>query len=592
MIGRRMAWSATLAACLMGTALLGTATGAQAQPHSRPRPATRKVKVINLHAAFAARLGHAKPGEIAGIMYPRGKRSTAPGKRKAERRDGPESRTAAGGNVAGRRGSGTAAGVAESCSEPDCPLVYNGGLIQQSPHVYLLLWGPGWSSDPSQAATASYLESFYAGLGVQPEDTWSRITSQYGDGSGFPAFTGSVYEGAFQDTSTPPSGVTQAQLAAEADAFASAQSITDLNDAQVVVATQSGTCPQGFYAPGCAGGTGTYCAWHSSSNLPYTNLPYVLDAGTGCGEDFVNSGGTDDGFSIVGGHEYAESITDPFPDTGWMDTSDAISGGEVADKCAWRGEAWGGNDPAGDVTLSTGSFAMQSLWSDAADACVMSAPGADTVSVTNPGRQSGTVGNRVSLQMRGSSTGGSSLTWTASGLPTGLSIGSATGLISGTLTRHGGYDVTVTATDQAGATGSASFAWTIKAKPVAGRPITGYAGKCLDDQNGNTADGGKAEAGISTCTGSGAERWTFTGGTLKVLGKCLTDPRAGGAGTGLVITACGGARANLWTHLANGEYVLTRNGLCLTDPRSSTVNGTQAEIRGCRNLRNQRWSGP
>ena len=136
---------------------------------------------------------------------------------------------------------------------------------------------------------------------------------------------------------------------------------------------------------------------------------------------------------------------------------------------------------------------MQSLWSNAAGACVMSAPGAGTVSVTNPGRQSGTVGNRVSLQMRGSSSGGSSLTWTASGLPGGLSIGSATGLISGTLTRHGGYDVTVTATDQSGATGSASFTWTIKAKTVAGRPITGYAGKCLDDQNGNTASGGKAE---------------------------------------------------------------------------------------------------
>ncbi len=248
MIGRRMAWSAALAACLMGTALLGTATGAQAQPHSRPRPATRGVKVINLHAAFAARLGHAKPGEIAGIMYPRGKRINPPEKRKAERRGGPESRTAAGGNAAGRRGSG--AGVTESCSEPNCPLVYNGGPIQQSPHVYLLLWGPGWSSDPSQAATASYLESFYAGLGAQPEDTWSRITSQYGDGSGFPAFTGSVYEGAFQDTSTPPSGVTQSQLAAEADAFASAQSITDLQRRAGRRRDPVGYLPAGVLRPG------------------------------------------------------------------------------------------------------------------------------------------------------------------------------------------------------------------------------------------------------------------------------------------------------------------------------------------------------
>src|ERR1039457_7523909 len=34
----------------------------------------------------------------------------------------------------------------------------------------------------------------------------------------------------------------------------------------------------------------------------------------------------------------------------------------------------GGSDPYGNVTLSTGSYAMQSLWSNSASACVMSAP--------------------------------------------------------------------------------------------------------------------------------------------------------------------------------------------------------------------------
>jgi len=141
--------------------------------------------------------------------------------------------------------------------------------------------------------------------------------------------------------------------------------VTDLTNAQIIVATQSGTCPAGFYAPSCNGGSGYYCAWHSNSNEPYTNLPYVLDAGGGCGEGFVNAGGTHDGFSIVGGHEYAETITDPFPFSGWADFNDS-SGGEIGDKCAWQA-------PNGDVALSTGSFAMQSLWSNSApNACVMS----------------------------------------------------------------------------------------------------------------------------------------------------------------------------------------------------------------------------
>jgi hypothetical protein len=186
--------------------------------------------------------------------------------------------------------------------------------------------------------------------------------TQYGDSSGTPSFNGSVYEGAWQDTSTPPTDATQAQLAAEADAFTSTEGIADRTDAQIIVATQSGICPAYFYAPTCNGGTGSYCAWHSSSNEPYTALPYLLDAGGSCGENYL--GGIHDGFSIIGGHEYGETITDPFPVSGWWDPNDPY-GGEIGDKCAWR-------TPDGDVSLSTGSFAMQSLWSNSANACVMS----------------------------------------------------------------------------------------------------------------------------------------------------------------------------------------------------------------------------
>ena len=183
--------------------------------------------------------------------------------------------------------------------------------------------------------------------------------------------------GAFQDTSTPPFGVNQGQLAAEADAFASAHGVTDTTNSQIVVATQSGTCPQGFYSPSCSGGSGNYCAWHSNSNEPYTNLPYILDAGGGCGANIVQN--QYDGFSIVGGHEYAETVTDPFPVSGWWDGSDPF-GGEIGDKCAWRDPVTGNID-IGTVTLSTGTFAVQPLYSNNAlanggDGCVMKPIGA------------------------------------------------------------------------------------------------------------------------------------------------------------------------------------------------------------------------
>ncbi len=84
------------------------------------------------------------------------------------------------------------------------------------------------------------------------------------------------------------------------------------------------------------------------------------------------------------------------------------------------------------------------------------------MTVTNPGSQTATVGTSVSLQIHASdSASGQTLTYSATGLPAGLSINSSSGLISGTPTTAGTSSVTVTAKDTTGASGSASFSWTI-----------------------------------------------------------------------------------------------------------------------------------
>jgi len=86
----------------------------------------------------------------------------------------------------------------------------------------------------------------------------------------------------------------------------------------------------------------------------------------------------------------------------------------------------------------------------------------NTVTVTNPGAQTGTVGTASSLQIKATdSASGQTLTYSATGLPAGLSISSTTGLITGKPTTAATYSVTVTAKDTTGATGSASFTWTI-----------------------------------------------------------------------------------------------------------------------------------
>ncbi|WP_412539625.1 M4 family metallopeptidase [Longispora sp. K20-0274] len=127
-------------------------------------------------------------------------------------------------------------------------------------------------------------------------------------------------------------------------------------------------------------------------------------------------------------------------------------------------------------------------------ACATGGTGTNTVTVTNPGNKTGTVGTAASLQISATdSASGATLTYSATGLPTGLSIASTTGLISGTPSAAGTYNVVVTVKDQTNASGTASFTWT----------ISGTGGSCTAAQV--VANGGFE---------SGAASWTASSGVI------------------------------------------------------------------------------
>jgi hypothetical protein len=257
-------------------------------------------------------------------------------------------------------------------------LYYHGGAVETAPKIYLVLWGSQWNhNDPS--GEAAILESFYSGIGGS---SWLNTVTQYCQGVASGATScgsngtragnqASMFAGVWDDnTSTAPTHPKQSQLAAEAvkaaEHFGNKTAPSNLS-VQYVIATATNNNATGFGSQ--------YCAWHSSTsssvgNVAYTNLPYMTDAGASCGASFNGLGPTA-GITIVGGHEAAETITDQFPSSGWLDAQ----GEEIADKCAWISS---GQGASADTTLTTGTFAVQSLWSNAfnngAGACVVSYP--------------------------------------------------------------------------------------------------------------------------------------------------------------------------------------------------------------------------
>ena len=283
------------------------------------------------------------------------------------------------------------------------------GVTSGTPRVYLVFWGSQWGiqgTDPGGDLTFSSdleggapdLQRLFRGLGTGGE-LWSATMTQYCDGQyvakgatscpawaahvGYP--TGGALAGAWYDGGNleplVASGNQIGQVAVAAAAHFGNMTAASNRYAQYIILSAPGTDPDGYQDP--ANG---FCGYHDFSSDPtltggpiaspygvvaFTNLPYLLDPidAVACGQGFVNSPGLLDGYSIIAGHEYAETLTDQAPFGGW---SNPATGAESADECDWIKPGLLGG--AENLTLSTGFFAMQSVWSNDVSACVMAHP--------------------------------------------------------------------------------------------------------------------------------------------------------------------------------------------------------------------------
>ncbi|MDH6132077.1 hypothetical protein P3T37_001462 [Kitasatospora sp. MAA4] len=346
------------------------------------------------------------------------------------------------------------------------------GVTSGPPKVYVIYWGSQWgtagqdadgnttlSNDPDNAAP--YQQSFFKGLGTN-NDAWSGVLTQYcenvasGSGScpsnashvGYPQ--GGALAGVWVDnTAAAPDRATEPQIAAEAAAAAKhfGNTTTAQNrNVQYVVSTAKGMDPDSWHE------LDTWCAWHtfersSYGTLAYTIMPYLTD-NKYCGTNWINPGprGRLDGYSILGGHEYAETLTDQNAMGGWIDPA----GQENGDKCAWITQG----TPGGlfNLQLATGPFAVQTTWSNDQHTCSGSHPvvANQPLVVSTICDQTAAPGQQVSVPVVATDQSARRLTYRATGLPHGLSIDPHTGVIHGRTQDRGYHDVSVTVRDDAG----------------------------------------------------------------------------------------------------------------------------------------------
>jgi hypothetical protein len=201
----------------------------------------------------------------------------------------------------------------------------------------------------------------------------------------------------------------------------------------------------------------------------------------------------------------------------------------------------------------------------------------DAVTLTSPGNQSNKEGDGVSLQLSASDTDNSPLTYGASGLPSGLSMNSATGLISGTIAAgaavNGPYLVTVSAQDGAGHSDAKQFTWTV-----------GIAGGLLTVDNPGNQINAQGDVLALQIQGNDTDGDTLTYSATGLPPGLSINPSSGLISGVLSNTSASGSPYTVTVSASDGVNSASTSFTWTVTNQSSSVSltnpGTQSSVQG------------
>jgi hypothetical protein len=196
------------------------------------------------------------------------------------------------------------------------------------------------------------------------------------------------------------------------------------------------------------------------------------------------------------------------------------------------------------------------------------------VTVTNPGSKSGTVGTAISSFTLSASGGTSPYTWSATGLPPGVTIGSSTGTVSGTPTTAGTYNVTATATGSGGSgSGSATFTFTVSGGGGGGCSSPGQKLGNPGFETG-TAAPWSASSGVVDSSASQAAHGGSWKAWLDGYGSTHTDTLS----QSVTIPSGCSATLTFWLHVDSAETTTSTQYDKLTVKAGSTTLATYSNL--------------
>ncbi|MGI4894832.1 MAG: ricin-type beta-trefoil lectin domain protein [Janthinobacterium lividum] len=126
---------------------------------------------------------------------------------------------------------------------------------------------------------------------------------------------------------------------------------------------------------------------------------------------------------------------------------------------------------------------------------------------------------------------------------------------------------------------------------VAGRTVVGPGGKCVDVAGDDSGGDGSAVQLWNCQVAAKDQHWTWSGQTLRTLGRCLDV--AGGvnaAGVKLQLANCNGGGYQNWVSQSDGSLKNPTTGRCTDSPSGATSNGTRLQIWDCNGTPAQKFA--